>query len=168
MNCSLSSVAGWAAAALTTLTSAVVLAWLWVSAVPLFAAAALVATVSLVLIPKMKQALLDYQKCRGNSAKCSLKLGIDNLGMAAAALSAVSFAIAGAMQVAALALIFTWFFAAIGVGMSAAVLLLVKSGTFGCAIAALIIIGVLSNAWAYKKCMDEQTTTGTNTGGVIR
>jgi len=156
MNCSLNKVAALIASAIAALLAAIALAYLWITALPLFAAAALVASVAFYFIPAIKQALLDYVACRGPSDKCRISLTIDTLGQAAATLSAVSFAIAAAMQVAALVFLFSWFLAWIGVGMMVAVLFLVKAGIFSCAITALILLGVLSNAWAYKKCMDQQ------------
>ena len=156
MNCSLDKVAGLISAAIAALLAAIALAWLWMTALPLFAAAALVATVTFSLIPAINQAIRDYAACRGPSGKCGTARTIDVLGQAASTLSFVSFAVAGAMQVAALAFLFSWFLAWIGVGMMVAVLFLVKAGIVSCAITALILIGVLSNAWAFKKCMDAE------------
>jgi hypothetical protein len=160
MNCSLNTLAELITAAIAALLSAIGLAYFWITALPLFAAAALVASVAFYFIPAIKQALLDYAACRGPSDKCRMSLTIDTLGQAAATLSAISFAVAAAMQVAALAFLFSWFLSWLGVSMMVAVLFLVKAGIFSCAITALLLLGVLSNAWAYKKCMDEQQPGG--------
>ena len=155
MNCSLSKVQGLIAAAIAALSAAIVLSILWVTALPLFAAAALVASVAFYFIPAIKQALLDYAACRGPSDVCRISLTIDTLGQAAATLSAVSFALAAVMQVSALAFLYSWFLSWIGVGIMAAVAIMVKAGQFSCAITALLLLGVLTNANSFKKCMDE-------------
>src|SRR5262245_2704220 len=84
MKCSLNSVAALIATAIASLSAAIALANLWVAAAPLFGAAALVATVSFVLIPAIKNALRAYASCRGPSESCTISLGINNLGQAAA------------------------------------------------------------------------------------
>ena len=168
MNCSLNTVAGLITAAIAALLAAIGLAYFWITALPLFAAAALVASVAFYFIPKIKQALLDYAACRGQSDKCRISLTINTLGQAAATLSAVSFAAAAVLQVAALAFLYSWLLSWLGVGMMVAVLFLVKAGIFSCAITALLLLGVLSNAWAFKKCMDEQQAGGTTGGGVFQ
>jgi len=155
MNCSLNTFAALIAAAVAALLAAIILAYLWITAFPLFAAAALVASVTFYFIPAIKKALDDYVKCRGPSDKCRIALTVDTLGQAASTLSFVSFALAGAMQIAALAFLFTWLLAWIGVGIMAAVLILVKAGMFSCAITVLILLGVAADAWAYKKCLDQ-------------
>lgn len=166
MNCSLSTVQGLIAAAIAALLAAIALAYFWVTALPLFAAAALVASVAFYFIPAIKKALLDYVACRGRSDKCRISLTIDTLGQAAATLSVISFALAAVMQVAALAFLYSWFLAWLGVSTMAAVLILVKAGIFACAITALLLLGVLSNAWAYKKCMDAQQEGNPDVGGL--
>ncbi len=166
MNCSLNKVSGLIAAAIALLVSAIVISYFWVAAIPLFIAAALVAGVAYGFIPAIKNALNEYAACRGPSQKCTISLTLDTLGQAAATLSVISFAIAAAMEVTALAFLFTWFLSFIGVGIQAAVAKLVLAGQFGCAITALILLGVLSNAFSYKSCMDQQGT-GTSTPPVI-
>jgi hypothetical protein len=167
MNCSLNTVAGLIAAAIAALVSAIALAYFWPTALPLFGAAALVASVAYYFIPKIKQAIADYVACRGTSAKCQISTTIDTLGQAAATLSVVAFALAAVMQVSALAFLTSWFLAWIGVGMMAAVAALVTSGIFACAITALILLGVLTQMWGYKKCMDDQQSTNSQPGSVI-
>jgi len=161
MTCSLDSVRNLILGAIACLLAAIALAYFWVAAIPLFAAAALVATVSFYFIPAIKDALLAYATCRGSSGKCTVSTGVNALGQAAAVLSLISFALAGAMEVAALAFIFSWFLSWIGIGMQAAVAILVTSGISSCAIVILILLGVLSNAYSYKSCMDQQTGSGT-------
>lgn len=160
MNCSLNKVAGLIAAAIAALVAAIALSALWITALPLFGAAALVASVAFYFIPAIKQAILDYVACRGPSDKCRISLALDNLGQAAAVLSVVSFAVAATMQIAALAFLYSWFLSWLGIGMMVAVALLVKTGQYSCAITVLILLGVLSNIWAYKKCLDEQQPSG--------
>ena len=155
MNCSLSTVAALISLAIASLLGAIAAAYFWPIAIPLFLAAALVATVTFVLIPAIKSAILAYTTCRGGTKTCPISGGIDTLGQVAAAISAVSFAIAGALQVAALAFLFTWFLSWIGVGMEVAVAALVHSGMLACAIGVLLLIGVLSNVYSYKNCMDK-------------
>jgi hypothetical protein len=156
MNCSLDKVAGLISGAIAALLAAIGLAHFWVAAIPLFAAAALVATVAYYFIPAIKSALLDYAACRGPSDKCSISMGVSTLGQAAATLSVVSFSVAAAMEVAALGFLFSWFLAWLGVALQVAVAALVLSGTFSCAIVILILLGVLTNANSFKNCMDSQ------------
>jgi hypothetical protein len=94
-----------------------------------------------------------------------MSLTIDTLGQAAATLSVVSFAVAAVMQVAALAFLYSWLLSWLGVSTMAAVLLLVTAGVVACAITALLLLGVLSNAWSYAKCMDEQQAGSPVVGG---
>jgi hypothetical protein len=168
MNCSLDRVAYLITAAIAALVAAITASYLWITAWPLFGAAALVAGVSFYFIPAIKKALEDYARCRGPSDKCRISLAVNNLGQAAAILSVVAFAAAALMQVAALFFIASLILSWIGVGMMVAVAFLVKTGQFSCAMAALILLGVLSNAWAFKKCMDGQQDHGSDSGGVIR
>jgi len=158
MNCSLSTVAARISAAIALLVAAIATSYFWVAAVPLFIAAGFVATVSFVLIPAIKNALVAYSECRGPSESCSIALGIGTLGQAAATLSLVSFLAAGVMQVAALGFLYSWVLAWLGVSLQVAVAAMVKSGQFSCAITVLILLGVLSNAWSYKDCRDKQET----------
>jgi hypothetical protein len=167
MNCSLNTVTVLIATAIALLVGAIAIAYFWVAAVPLFIAAGLVASVSFGLIPAIKNALAAYAQCRGASAKCSISLGINTLGQAAATLSLVSFLAAAVMEVAALAFLYSFFLAVFGVSIQVAVALMVKSGQFSCAITVLILLGVLSNTWSYKKCMDQQLGTGLGGGGTI-
>jgi hypothetical protein len=167
MNCSLNSVAGLIALAIALLVAAIVASYLWVAAVPLFIAAALVATVSFVLIPAIKNALIAYQQCRGPSDTCTMSLAIDTLGQVAATISAIAFLAAAIMEVAALAFLYSWILAWLAVTIQVAVAFMVKSGQFACAIAVLILLGVLTNAWSYKSCMDQQHAGGGG-GGLLQ
>src|SRR5438477_10947044 len=132
MNCSLSTVAGLISAAIALLLAAIVISYFWVAAVPLFIAAGLVASVSFGLIPAIKNALVAYAQCRGASDKCSISLGIDTLGQAAATLSLISFLAAAIMEVAALAFLYSWFLAWLGVSIQVAVAFMVKNGQYSC------------------------------------
>ncbi len=165
MSCSLNNVAGLITAAIAALVAAIALAYLWVAALPLFAAAALVATVALYFIPRIKKAILDYVTCRGPSEACRVNLTIDTLGQAAATLSVVAFAAAAVIQVAALAFLYSWLLSWVGASTMAAVSLLVSAGIVACAITALLLLGVLSNAWSYARCMDAQQSEAPVVGG---
>jgi hypothetical protein len=167
MNCSLSTVAGLISAAIALLVAAIAISYFWVAAVPLFIAAGFVASVSFGLIPAIKNALNAYAQCRGESGKCSISLGINTLGQAAATLSLISFLAAAIMEVAALAFLYSWFLAWLGVSIQVAVAFMVTSGQFSCAITVLILLGVLSNAWAYKNCMDQQGSGSVGGSGTI-
>src|SRR5262245_39193818 len=164
MNCSLNTVAGLISSAIALLLAAIAISYFWVAAIPLFVAAGLVATVSFGLIPAIKNALIDYTQCRGPSDRCSMSLGINTLGQAAATLSVISFAAAAVMEVAALAFLYSWFLAWLGVSIQVAVAVMVKAGQYSCAITILILLGVLASAWAFKNCMDQQVG---GTGGVF-
>ena len=59
MNCSLNTVAGLISAAIAALFAAIALAYFWMTAVPLFVAAGLVASVAIYFIPAIEKALLD-------------------------------------------------------------------------------------------------------------
>ena len=158
MNCSLDTVNALIWGAIAALMAAIALAFLWVAAVPLFIAAALVASVSFYFIPHIKQALLDYATCRG-PGPCEISAGVNTLGQAAAMLSLIAFAVAGAMEITAPGFLFSWFLAWLGVAMQVAVSYLVHAGIVSCGIVILILIGVLTNAYAYKNCMDKQSGT---------
>jgi hypothetical protein len=164
MNCSLTKIAELISTAIALLLSAIVISYLWVAAVPLFIAAGLVAAVSFGLIPAIKNALIAYEECRGASDKCSISQVLDNLGQAAAVLSLISFLAAAIMEVAALAFLYSWILSWLGVSMQVAVAFMVKSGQYSCAITILILLGVLSNAWSFKNCMDQQ---GSSPGVVL-
>lgn len=164
MNCSLSTVAGLISAAIALLLAAIVISYFWVAAVPLFIAAGLVASVSFGLIPAINNALDAYVQCRGASDKCSISLAINTLGQAASTLSLISFLAAAIMEVAALAFLYSWFLAWLGVSIQVAVAFMVTSGQYSCAITILILLGVLSNAWSYKNCMDQP---GSGSGTIL-
>jgi hypothetical protein len=171
MNCSLDTVRNLILGAIAALLAAIALAGFWMTALPLFAAAALVASVSFYFIPAIRKALVEYARCRGPSDKCTVANTINTLGQAAAILSVVSFALAGAMQIAALALIATWLLAWLGLTIQAAVAILVTTGVAACATVVFVLIGVLSNAYSFKSCMDQQGgntgPAGPGSGGVI-
>lgn len=94
---------------------------------------------------------------------------MDTAGQVAAAISAIAFALAGALQIAAIAAFAVYFLAWIGVGLEVAVVYLVRTGMCACAIGVLLLLGVLSNVLAYKSCLDTQnpnTGPGGSTSGV--
>lgn len=156
MKCSLNGVLWLIILAIALLSSAIVFAHFWPTVYPLFAAAAMVAAVSLILIPAIKNALLAYAACRGSSEKCTIATGINTLGQAAGILSFVAFTVAAVMQIAALAFLFSWFLSWIGVAMEAAVAALVYSGIAACGIVIAILIGVLTQAYSFQSCMNSQ------------
>ncbi|MEN8136235.1 MAG: hypothetical protein ABFS18_11975 [Thermodesulfobacteriota bacterium] len=159
MNCNLNTVSGLIAAAIAFLGAAIVLAYYWPSAYPLFGAAALVGVVTFVLIPSIMNALNEYAECRGPSSVCSISHSINTLGQAASIISVVSFTVAAILQITALAFISSWFLALIGVAMEVAVAALVYSGMVACGATILILAGVLTNAFSYKSCMDNNSST---------
>lgn len=166
MNCSLTNVLALIATAVAMLGLAIGMALLAGYVWPLFLAAALVAVVTLVVIPALKNALQAYADCRGPSQVCSMTSAINSLGQAAAIVSAISFAVAGALQLTALAelasLVASW----LGVATEVIVAALVLSGEIACGAAIVILLGVLTNALAYKSCMDkQQPASGPGPGG---
>jgi len=169
MNCSLSTVNIYISIAIAFLVGAIALSYFWVAAIPLFAAAGLVAAVSYGFIPAIKNALNAYAQCRG-PGKCTIMTGINTLGQAAGTLSVLSFAAAAVLEVAALAFLYSWLLAWLGVTIQVAVAKMVMAGQYSCAITILILLGVLIDAWAYKSCMDQQgagTGVTSGTGGVL-
>jgi hypothetical protein len=154
--------------AIAALLAAIAVAAFWAAAFPLFAAAALVALVAYGLIPAIKNAILAYVACRGASESCSPNLLIDTLGQVAATISAISFAVAGALQIAAIASILSGILSFFGIGTSVAVATLVHSGIVACAIGILLLLGVLTNLYSYKACMDKQDAgVGTPVAGSL-
>jgi hypothetical protein len=170
MNCSTDEAVAWIWSAIGALLAAIALAALWATAFPLFGAAALVAAVAYFFIPKIKDAIQAYIACRGPSQSCSANLSIDTLGQVAATISAISFALAGALQIAAIASFLSGILSFLGIGVSAAVIMLVHSGIVACAIGVLLLLGVLSNLYSYKSCMDKQDSgiTATTSGSLER
>lgn len=164
MKCNLDAVIGLIAGAIAALVAAIVLAYYWSSALPLFVAAALVAGVSFGFIPGLKNALVSYASCRGSSRVCSISYAINTLGQIASIISLVGFAIAGALQVTALAFISSVILAWLGVTLEAAVAVLVYSGISTCGASMLLLAGVLTNALTFKSCMDRQDAEGRRLG----
>ena len=154
MNCNLNTVLGLVAAASALLAAAIVAAYYWPVAYPLFGAAVLVGIVSFGLIPAIKNALIAYANCRGESKECSISYSINTLGQSASVISVVAFTVAGLLQLTALAFLASWILAFIGVAMEVAVAALVYSGIVACGATILIFAGVLTNAYSYKSCMD--------------
>jgi hypothetical protein len=161
MNCSLNTVYIYVSLAVALLVAASVATFFWVTAFPLFLAAAAVAAVAYVLIPAIKNALLQYAACRGPTGKCQPPTqAIDTLGQAAASLSVFTFLLAAAIQIAALAFLQSIVLAFLGPPLELAVLKLVWSGRIGCWVAIALLIGVLINALGFASCMDSQQDAG--------
>jgi len=122
----------------------------------LFVAAGFVGVVSFVLISAIKNALLAYATCRGPSEKCSIASAINNLGQLPYLISAVTFAIAGALQIAAVAAFLIWIFgAAIAAAIIAQAATLITAGIISCGAGVVLLIGVLTDAYGYQSCMDQ-------------
>jgi hypothetical protein len=156
MNCSLNNVMWLIAAAIALLLGAIALAVFWIAAGPLYVAAVFVAIVSFFLIPAIKNALLEYAACRGPS-KCTITNGVNNLGKIGLYLSVGTFLLAAILETAALAFLYSWFLAWIGIGIQSAVITLVASGSTACAITVIILIGVISDAIGFRDCVDAET-----------
>jgi len=154
MKCNLNSVLALIACASALLVAAIVAAYYWPTAAPLFVAAAMVGIVTFVLIPAIKGALFAYAECRGGTSKCSISYSINTLGQAASILSVVAFTVAAILQLTALAFISSVILAFIGVSMEVAVAALVYPGIAACGATIIIFAGVLTNAYSYKRCMD--------------
>jgi len=165
MNCKLNAFEIYFTLAICLMALAMALASNWPTAFPLFGAAATIALLVSVVIPKMKQALLDYVACRGPSVKCSVGVTLYKIMQVTALLSGIAFALAGALQVTALAFISTFVLAWLGVATSAIVAVLVSSGILICGTAAVILFIIQGQAWAFARCMDEQDV---NVGGAGR
>jgi hypothetical protein len=166
MNCNLNAVNAWVWVAIGFLLAALAFSFFWVAALPLYIAAALVLTVSLVFIPQIKNALLAYAECRGPSDKCTISQGVNTLGQAAAALSAVAFLVAAVLETSALAFIYSWILSWLAWPLQSAVNFFVHSGQLTCVVVIVLLVGVLSNAYGYKSCMDNQGA-GSGGGGVV-
>jgi hypothetical protein len=156
MNCSLGNVISLILLAVFCLLAAIALAYYWPTALPLFAAAALVASVSFVIIPAAKDALFAYAACRGSSTDCAISSSIVVLGQLAAAISFIAFAVAAVLQVAALAALVSWILALFGASLEGVVATLVTAGITACGVGIVLCFGVLTQAYAYKNCMDQQ------------
>lgn len=168
MNCTLSKVNGLIWSAIAVLLAAIGAAWLWMTALPLFAAAAMAASVTVFFIPEIRQAIEAYVKCRGPSDWCKVTRISDALGQAAALLGTVAFAAAGALQLVALAAVASVLLSWWGVGMMAAVGIMVAAGTFACALAILWLLYAALAAERYKKCMDSRRPEDVDMDGAMR
>jgi len=124
----------------------------------LFAAAALVALVVAYFLPEIEKAIREYATSRGPSDKCIVRtLGVDTFAAAIVALGCVSFALAGAMQITALAFLSSIILAWLGVALQVAVNDLVVAGIATCTTVIGILSGLLPLIYGYKRCMDKQS-----------
>src|SRR6266550_3865764 len=89
--------------AIGLLALAIVGALIPFNVVGLCIAIASVLTVSIYLIPAMRDELKAYDACMGPSTKCSMAPNIDLLGQVAAIVSAVAFIAALALEIPAIA-----------------------------------------------------------------
>lgn len=163
MKCSLNTFVALISAAIACLVGAVALAAFWGTALPLFGAAALVASVSYYFIPQIKNEILAYVACRGPSKCEPPTVAIDNLGQAAVILGIGSFLAAGLLQLTALAFISSWLFSVIGWGMEFLVAKFVESGVIACGAVAIILGGILTSVLGYRDCMNQLTASGQKT-----
>jgi hypothetical protein len=149
VKCNIGNITALIIGAIATLAAAIAAAHFWLGAIPLFIAAALVAAVAFGFIPAIKNALLACPE------SCKVSSLINTLGQAASILSFVAFLVAGAMQIAALAFIATWFLSWLGVSMEVAVAALTYSGIATCFIVMLLLFGLLTQVLANSKCLQQ-------------
>ncbi len=155
MDCNFDRVVGVISLTIGILVAAAIIAGVFhATVIGPIGAAALVVLVSLVMIPLIRTTLMNYVSCRGPSRACSLSHGIDVLGQAAGLISAFAFLAAGILQIAALAFLADFITALVGLALEALVWGLIISGIVGCVAAVIVLSGVLTEANAYKSCMD--------------
>lgn len=156
MKCSLTAVIALILLAMALLGGAMIIANYWPTVYPLFIAAGMVAVVTLVLIPAIKSALQAFAKCMGESSDCPVSNTINTLGQIAGLISFVAFAVAGALQIAALAFLYSWFLSWLFPSAEAAVATLVYSGIITCGICIALFLGLLTQVFSLKNCMTQQ------------
>ena len=157
MNCSLNSVIALISAAIAALAGAIALAIIFFNLPGLIIATILVGTVTFALIPQIKAGLQAYADCRGPSETCTMSLALNTLGQAAGIISIISFAAAIALLITALAFIVSVILSWLGLTLAAAAEILQIAGCVGCGAGILILLGVMTNALAYKACRDSQS-----------
>lgn len=162
MECKLDTFNIYSTLAVCLMALAVALASNWPTAAPLFGAATAIALLCSIVIPKMRQALFDYVACRGPSIKCTLGTTLNKIAQITALLSGISFALAGVLQVAALALLYSFVLSWLGVAAEVAVAALVSAGIIACGAALTLLIIAQGYVYAFKRCMDDQDS---NVGG---
>jgi hypothetical protein len=77
-------------------------------------------------------------------------------------LSGISFALAGVLQVAALAFLYSVVLAWLGVATEVAVAALVSAGIIACGAVLILLTVAQGQVYAFKRCMDAQNA---NVGG---
>ena len=158
MKCDFTRVVGVISLTIGILIAASIIAGVFhATVVGLFAAAALVSLVSLVMIPLIKTTIMNYATCRGPSAACSVNPAINTLGQVAELISVVTFLVAGLIQIPALAFLSDFITTLIGLALEVIVWILVISGIVACVTAVIVLSGILTQAYAYKSCMDSTT-----------
>jgi hypothetical protein len=160
MNCSLTKPYALIAAAIAMLCGAAALGYFFLNWISLLVAVGLVSTVSFVMIPEIHSSINDYVACRGPSQRCSIAPVINNLGIAAELISIVSWTVAAALEIPAIAALASFFFAWIGVALEAVAAGLRLTGIASALAASGILVGVLSNLVAYKACRDSEGDGG--------
>jgi hypothetical protein len=170
MNCSLTKVYALITAAIAMLATAIAAASIFFNIPGLIVAIGLAGAVSgipgtnLGMISQIRLGLLEYDRCRGPSERCSMGPNIDLLGRAASLLSVVAWIAALALQISALGFITSFFLAWLGVSMAAAGEALKWSGIVGAAATAAVLVGLLTQVRNYQVCRDEEAPIGTGGG----
>ena len=160
MNCSLTKTYALIVGAIAMLAAAVVLAYFFLNWIALLAAIALALTVSVAMIPAIRSSILAYVACRGPSQRCSIGSTIDVLGQAAALVSVVSWTIAVALEIPAIAALASFFLAWLGASLAGAAAALRITGIVGAAACAAVLAGVATNVAGYAACRDSEAAGG--------
>lgn len=160
MKCSTTKTYILISSAVTMLGTAVALAYIFLNWVGLIFAIGLAATVSFVMIPQIRHAIREYSDCRGPSQGCDVSSSINSLGQAAALVSIVSWTIAVALEIPALAALASIFFSWIGATLAAVAAGLRLTGAIGAAACAAVLVGVATNFASYVACRDSEAPGG--------
>jgi hypothetical protein len=154
--CSLTTAYALIATAIGMLGTASALAGIFFNIPALSAAIGLVATVALVIIPKIRSELEAYERCRGPSERCRLDLNINTLGQAAMLVALGAWTIALVLQVLALTHFGTLFLAWLGALELGTSEVLKWGGVASNVAAAGVLVGLTSTVIAYQACRDSE------------
>ena len=154
MNCSLTKYYAFLASAIGLLSAAVIAAYY--ANIPSLSLAIALVVVATIFLPLIKDEMKAYAQCRGPSSVCNMGPNIDLLGVAAGFISGISFGLALSLQIGALAFIWIWFLAWIGVSMQAASAFFIASGIVSCLAAIGVLIGLQTNVSGYVGCKDTE------------
>jgi hypothetical protein len=167
MNCSLATAYALIATAITALGAAIALAAIFFNVPGLAVAIGLVLTVSLYLIPRIRDELTAYEQCRGPSTRCSMASNINLLGQAAALISVIAWGAALVGYIACLVASASFFFAWLCGVLVPLAEVLKWSGIVANGAAIAILVGLVTNVANYKSCRDNEDSSGGNGGGPI-